>query len=104
MKNLILKAKKIKNSYKSYSIQLYVIKQLNLLYTVFNIDLKLFTDDTYFRFYIILFGDFFKLDIYWTKKTDHAGLFFNINILWIFLELQLNDIRHWNYEEDKFEI
>lgn len=50
------------------------------------------------------FTDQSDLDFSWTTKHDHAGLTLTVSIYKLFwLELSLNDNRHWNYDESKWE-
>jgi hypothetical protein len=48
--------------------------------------------DTYFRF-----------DINFKRKTDHAGLSFEFSIFKLFtISLSICDNRHWNYEKNRY--
>ena len=81
--------------------------QVNLhLYLEPKIDFKidLAQDDTnIFNFYINLFGLFF-FQICKDKKTDHAGFWFNMKILGIEFYYRIYDIRHWDWENDTWEV
>ncbi len=46
---------------------------------------------------------YFDFNCKWTRKTHHAGLKFNIEILSYFLAIEIYDNRHWNYEEEQWE-
>lgn len=48
-------------------------------------------------------GSWFKFRIDWSKKTDHAGLSFYIDIFHVFLEAKVYDSRHWDYENNRWE-
>lgn len=37
-----------------------------------------------------------------TRKCDHAGLDFRVEILGFWLSLNIYDGRHWNYDKDRF--
>jgi len=45
---------------------------------------------------------FFKFDISWTRKCDHAGLEFILEILSVYFYIKYYDSRHWNYEKDRW--
>ncbi len=51
----------------------------------------------------INFLDLFRLSLQWRRKQDHAGIEFNTNLLGVDLDLNYTDIRHWNYDADRFE-
>ena len=68
----------------------------------FKIDL--YQDDTnIFYFDIDLFG-LFRLNINKNKKTDHAGFRFNLNIFGLDFDYTHYDTRHWNYDNDNWEV
>lgn len=37
-----------------------------------------------------------------TRHCDHAGLFFNIEILGAWLSFNFCDSRHWNYDQNRY--
>jgi len=44
-----------------------------------------------------------EFSFYWTNKGDHAGISFTFSVYHLFfLELNLRDNRHWNYEENRW--
>jgi hypothetical protein len=70
----------------------------------FEFKFDLAQDDTnIFNFYIDLFGLFF-FQICKNKKTDHAGFFFNIKILGLEFDYNKHDTRHWDWENDTWEV
>ncbi len=104
MKNLFLREKSfkyIKN--KSYCIQISLNAISNFFYTIFDLDINLLTDNYFFRFYFALFGDLLRIDFSWSRKKDHAGFSFDIDFLWFIFNIGTYDIRHWDYENDKYE-
>jgi len=45
----------------------------------------------------------FELNIRWSSKGDHAGFNFRFSIYKLFwIEFNLCDNRHWNYEENRW--
>lgn len=52
------------------------------------------------RFYLL---GLFDLNIYKNKECDHAGSSFNLNILGLDLEYENKDVRHYDYDNDKWE-
>ncbi len=49
-----------------------------------------------------IFG-LFNLTTYYNKECDHAGLNITLNILGLDLEYRNTDIRHWDYDNKKWE-
>ena len=47
--------------------------------------------------------DYFKFSLSWTRRTDHAGPKLLIEILGLFLSLNIYDNRHWNYDKNCWE-
>jgi len=47
--------------------------------------------------------NYFRHHLNWTRKRDHAGMEWEIEILGLTLTLNLHDNRHWDYEHDKWE-
>lgn len=48
--------------------------------------------------------DLFEFSLQWTLKGDHAGLGFTFSLYKLFwIELQIYDVRHWDYEKDCWE-
>jgi hypothetical protein len=43
--------------------------------------------------------NYFNFDISLTRKCDHAGFRFNVEICGYFAEFQIYDTRHWNHEK-----
>lgn len=43
------------------------------------------------------------LNLGWTRKCDHAGLRFNIEILGFYVGIEFTDNRHWDYTTNTFE-
>ena len=60
-------------------------------------------DSNIFNFIISLFG-LFHLIIRKDKETDHAGFWFNISILGLDFTYRKYDIRHWDWENDTWEV
>jgi len=106
MRNLFIREKKFKNSKnKSYSAQISILNNsFNFVYTILNIKFKFLDDDHYFGLYLTLFGDLLDINIAWTRKTDHAGFKFNFTFLWLMIILETYDIRHWDYDNEKWEV
>lgn len=46
---------------------------------------------------------YFDFNFKWTRKTHHAGLKINMEILSYFFAIDIYDNRHWNYEEGQWE-
>jgi|GEM_PF-5670212 len=46
---------------------------------------------------------YFNFQIKWTRKCDHAGFSILIEIYKFFFDFKIYDIRHWNYEKDRYE-
>ena len=91
---------KIKNNKaKEMQINLYLWLHPTL---EFKIDLSQH-DTNIFYFDIDLFG-LFKLNINKDKKTYHAGFLFNLSIFGLDFNYSHYDTRHWNYDNDTWEI
>lgn len=43
------------------------------------------------------------LNLGWTRKCDHAGIRFNIEILGFYVGIEFTDNRHWDYTTNTFE-
>jgi hypothetical protein len=43
-------------------------------------------------------------DIYfdWSIKQSHAGIYFSVSVLWLDFSIELYDIRHWDYDADRW--
>lgn len=54
------------------------------------------------RIYIELLS-LFKFHFEWNRKSDHAGIRFYLFILGLDIDYSYHDIRHWNYDEDRWE-
>lgn len=49
--------------------------------------------------------DIFELHIEWTTKQDHAGFGFIFSIYkFIFVQAMIYDHRHWDYDNNRWEI
>ena len=46
--------------------------------------------------------NWFELHLDFTRKCDHAGISFYLEIMGINLSIKLYDSRHWNYDEDRW--
>lgn len=51
---------------------------------------------------INLFG-LFSTRIYHSKCEDHAGFYFNVNILGLDIDYNYKDVRHYDYDNEKWE-
>ena len=92
-------SKPINNKAKEVQLNWY----LDLLPKVnFEIDLNKFDSNVY-NFVIGLFNLFY-FQICKTEKTDHAGFWFNISILGLDFTYRKYDTRHWNYDNDTWEV
>lgn len=47
--------------------------------------------------------DIFDIGMRWTRKSDHAGFFFDIYILGIWFSVSISDNRHWNDKANDWE-
>lgn len=56
----------------------------------------------YPSFNINLF-DFIEILVYKDKERDHAGFYLTIKFLGIWLDYSYYDIRHWDYDNDRWE-
>ena len=45
----------------------------------------------------------FGINFDWRRKRDHGGVYFNIQLLPFYFEVNLSDDRHWNYETNTYE-
>jgi len=48
-------------------------------------------------------GDYFNFKISWSRKCDHEGFNFFIDILGNFINFKIYDNRHWDYKNNKCE-
>lgn len=50
------------------------------------------------------FGSFFDFDVNmkWKRKCDHGGIYSDIQLFGLFLEINLSDDRHWNPETNAY--
>jgi len=46
---------------------------------------------------------YFKLNINWSRKQDHAGFLFLFEFFDFMLMFQIYDNRHWDYEKNIFQ-
>ena len=79
------------------NLYLYLIPAID-----FKIDLHRY-DTNIYNFIIDLFG-LFKFQICKTKEIDHAGFWFNISILGLDFTYRKYDTRHWDWENDTWEV
>ena len=105
MKNLFLREKVFKNiENKAYCIQISLNKVSNFLYAIFDLDINILSDNYFFNFYFVLFGEFLRINIGWSRKCDHAGFRFDVDFLWFMFNIGTYDTRHWDDENDRFEV
>jgi hypothetical protein len=48
------------------------------------------------------FWYWFRFNINWSRKMDHAGFDISIDLLWFYLDLNIYDGRHWNDDENRW--
>jgi hypothetical protein len=48
-------------------------------------------------------GPYFNFSLEWTRKCDHAGPKFTIEILSFYFCLQAYDTRHWDYDNNCYQ-
>ena len=97
IKNLYCKiSKPINNKFKE--IQIYL--NFNIAFN-FNLDIK--RNDKYDYYLDFDFLNLFTFNICKTKNTDHAGFYLSLNIIYINIEYNNLDIRHWDYDNNCFE-
>ena len=70
---------------------------------IFYFQISLLDYDCIFRFDFTLFSNLFNFTIYWTRRTDHAGLHLNITLFGLFLMLGTYDHRHWDDDLGTYE-
>ena len=46
------------------------------------------------------FWNWFHFDIHLSRKQDHAGFYFNLEVMYINIWIQIYDHRHWDDEND----
>lgn len=51
---------------------------------------------------VCVFG-FFVIHIYHSKNDDHAGFYFNLNILGLDIDYSYKDVRHYDHDNDTWE-
>ena len=91
---------KVQKNFKYNELQISIIPQFILKFNCeFNLQ-RIFGSITFLN--IFLFG-FFKIEIYHTKYEDHAGLYFSLNILGLDIDYSYKDVRHYDYENNKWE-
>ena len=100
MKNLFVIEKPI-SKYKNICIQPYASKIY--IYNFLDFSLDILNESNIFNLYFVLLGNIFKFHIFWTRKTDHAGFGFDVDILGLSFDSQVYDCRHWDDENDKYE-
>ncbi len=47
-------------------------------------------------------GPYFDFSINWTRKQDHAGFQFFIEILDLMIDFKIYDARHWDWDKQSF--
>lgn len=54
---------------------------------------------------LTLFSNIFQFGVNfdWRRKCDHAGIYFDIQVLGLFLGISISDNRHWNYETNAYD-
>ena len=77
---------------KAYCIQLEYWK---ICIDSLKINLNLFDHNNWFNLFIDLFGVIY-LQIQFSKRTDHAGILFNLNALGLDFHCNIYDCRHWD--------
>jgi hypothetical protein len=60
---------------------------------------QIFGSDNWFHIGLNLF-QLFNIKLAWSRKCDHAGIIFDIEILGLDFEIYLYDTRHWDYDND----
>ena len=48
-------------------------------------------------------GNLFSFVIDWTRRQDHAGLMFKIEVVGLFFSFVLHDYRHWDRKLNRWE-
>lgn len=85
---------------KSYSIQLNIEKPLANLY--YDVSLGVESDkERPFAFEFNICG-LIGFTVVYTRHTDHAGFHFEVTFLSSFFDVSIYDIRHWDYDEDRW--
>ena len=46
--------------------------------------------------------NYFKFDVHWSTKTDHAGLKFEGELFGFCINLAIEDSRHWDHEKEEW--
>lgn len=46
---------------------------------------------------------YFQFQLTWSRKTDHAGFLFYIELFGLNFNFEIHDNRHWDYENDCWE-
>lgn len=46
------------------------------------------------------FNDWFRFDIHWSRKGDHAGFESSFDIVGLYGTFHIYDHRHWDYVKD----
>lgn len=50
-------------------------------------------------------NSWFELETKWTKKCDHAGLWFSFSLFNLFwMNFNISDNRHWDYDNDCWKV
>ncbi len=71
---------------------------------LFNSSLKI-TKNKVLDFEIIKYTTtLFEVTFNFTTRQDHAGILLSLGLLGFIVQLQLHDIRHWNYLTNNWEI
>lgn len=50
------------------------------------------------------YESYFNFSIKWTHKCDHAGFNLTFELFFLYFCFQVYDSRHWDYDNDRYEI
>lgn len=92
-------SKPINNKAKEIQIDSYLC-----LVPEINFEINLNQQDTNIFNFIINLFNLFNLQICKTKKTDHAGFWFELSIFGLNFTYRKYDTRHWDWENDTWEV
>jgi len=73
------------------------------MYCVMELSLNIYRCGHYISIIHTILGDLFTVDIEWTKEQDHAGFYFNLRLMGLFISFTISDTRHWDDDEDCWE-
>jgi len=71
---------------------------------MFDLNVRLLTDNKWFGIHLNLLGNIFSFDLCWTRRSDHAGFNFDLTILGQSFIFYTYDNRHWDDEKNDWEI